>query len=122
MLHKKDYFDGSCYFGCIDTITQKRSGKGVYYYKVGDLYFGNWNDNVLVDGTYLFKNGQSFSGNVRGGKQGKGIYRYINGNVYKGEWKDDLKNGKGEMLYPSGARYEGDWVKGKKHGFGIYRY
>lgn len=70
----------------------------------------------------MFKNGESFEGTVKGGKQGMGIYRYSNGNIYNGNWKDDLKNGLGKMNYPNGACYEGEWMKGKKHGEGTYFY
>jgi hypothetical protein len=102
---RKEYFDGSVYYGCIDLSSKKRFGLGVYMYKSGDAYFGVWKDNTLSNGTYLFKNGESFEGTIKEGKQGLGIYRYNNGNVYNGMWKDDLKNGRGVMTYPNGAKY-----------------
>jgi hypothetical protein len=77
---------------------------GIYLYKA-DVYFGIWKDNSLANGSYLFKNGESFEGLVKSGKQGQGVYRYSNGNVYDGMWKDDLKNGRGIMAYPTGAKY-----------------
>ena len=55
----------------------------------------------------MFKNGESFEGVAKNGKQGYGIYHYANGNIYQGHWKDDLKNGIGTMIYPSGSKYEG---------------
>jgi hypothetical protein len=78
---KKEYFDGSSYYGELNA-NNKRDGSGIYVYNNGDIYFGSWKDNVLVDGNYLFRNGESFEGVVKGGKQGYGRYCYSNGNIY----------------------------------------
>lgn len=29
----------------------------MYLYPQGDIYFGNWKDNNLIDGIYIFNNG-----------------------------------------------------------------
>lgn len=34
-----------------------REGTGIYSYSHGDVYFGEWKDNALINGTYMFKNG-----------------------------------------------------------------
>ena len=56
-LTRKDYLDKSVYFGEIDSVTQKRSGLGVYLYSQGDIYFGDWEQNNLTSGNYIFRNG-----------------------------------------------------------------
>ncbi len=90
------------YFGEVDDSNLKRHGLGIYFYSFGDVYFGNWRENVLAEGIYIFKNGESFEGTVKNGKQGWGKYHYANGNLYEGEWKDDLKCGRGKMTYFNG--------------------
>lgn len=66
----KEYSDGSFYYGCIDTRKSKRSGPGIYLYKVGDIYFGNWIEHALPEGVFIFRNGESYIGPIRNGKQG----------------------------------------------------
>ena len=43
-------------------------GKGIYYYKSGSKYVGEYKNNK---------------------REGKGIYYYNDGNKYVGEWKND---------------------------------
>lgn len=119
---KKEYLDNSTYYGELEPVYHKRYGLGMYQNTNGDLYFGNWKDNVLVDGIYIFKNSDCYEGVVKNGKQGWGRYYYANGNVYEGDWKDDLKCGRGKMTYSNGDIYEGMWVNGKKNGEGVYYY
>lgn len=118
---KKEYLDGNAYYGCLNS-NGKRDGPGIYVYSSNDVYFGAWKDNLLVEGNYIFQNGESFEGVVKNGKQGFGRYCYANGNVYEGEWRDDVKHGGGRMKYPNGDLYDGMWSKGKKNGQGKYSY
>jgi hypothetical protein len=85
-------------------------------YLRSDLYFGDWKDNNLIDGIYIFKNSDCFEGVVKNGKQGWGRYYYADGKIYEGEWKDDLKYGRGKMSYANGDVYDGMWLNGKRHG------
>lgn len=59
-LDRKSYYDGNIYYGEIDKLTQKREGLGIYAYHFGDVYFGLWKDNLIVEGMYIFRNGDSF--------------------------------------------------------------
>lgn len=90
---RKEYYDKSLYLGEVDDSNQKRDGLGMYVYSQGDIYFGKWQQNTLLEGDYLFRNGESFSGTVNKGKQGYGIYQYANGNRYEGYWRNDIKEG-----------------------------
>ncbi len=40
------------------TLERLRSGKGIYTYPEGDIYFGNWQeDEFQGPGVYMHKNG-----------------------------------------------------------------
>src|SRR5205809_543791 len=83
-----------------------------------NIYMGDWKqDKFHGKGTYIFKNGDRYEGEVfNGTKFGKGLYYYGNGNRYDGEWADDRRNGKGTYIYHTiGEWYEGDWKDSKKH-------
>ena len=79
----------------------KREGKGIFYWNVGDRYKGQWKNDL---------------------KEGKGIYYYNNGDRYEGDWKNDLKEGKGIYYWKNGEIYEGDWKNNLKEGLGIHHY
>jgi hypothetical protein len=93
------YSDGK-YNGEIDE-NKLRSGRGIFYYSVGDVYFGDWrNDYFHGDGVYKFcKSEEIYDGELRKGmKEGIGTYFYEKSQAfYKGEWKNDLKHGKGKF-------------------------
>jgi hypothetical protein len=78
-----------------------RHGTGIYYYTNGDIYAGEWRDNVFQGrGRYIFAGGEYFEGDlVNGKKHGVGKYVYINGNTYDGDWAFDKKNGLGVYKY-----------------------
>lgn len=46
-----------------------RSGRGIFYYHVGDVYFGEWkNDNFHGNGVYTFAKSQEiYDGELRNG-------------------------------------------------------
>ena len=93
------YPDHSSYIGQIgpDKI---RTGKGIYTYSEGDVYFGTWKDDEFHgEGVYIHSNGEVYEGLVQQGlMEGRGIYHYSNSNAY----------------------YCGNWHRGEKHGEGIY--
>ena len=72
---QKSYTDGTQYQG-FHSPTQKRTGYGVYIYKTGDLYAGQWGDDKFNgEGMYLFKNGERYVGQLANGQR-EGIGRY----------------------------------------------
>ena len=93
-------FDNGTYKGDVD-FNGKMSGKGVYTYTNGNVYDGQWEDDM---------------------RNGKGEYRYKNGNRYVGDWKDNVKNGVGEFFYSSGEKYEGSFENSLRHGHGVFYY
>ena len=91
------YENGNYYKG--EERNGKREGKGIEYYKNGEIkYDGDWNDDM---------------------PEGKGKFIDENGNYYIGEFKKGLKHGKGIEYNKKGKIvYEGDFINGKKEGEG----
>ena len=52
----------------------KKQGHGVFYYSDGDIYDGEWNNDM---------------------KEGKGKLTYNNGTIFEGNWKADKREGEG---------------------------
>ncbi|MFO0000445.1 MAG: phosphatidylinositol-4-phosphate 5-kinase, partial [bacterium] len=94
-VQEKLFQDGSKYWG--ELIDGRRSNKGIYFYKNGDTYIGDWRDDKFHGhGYYIFAKGERYEGElVQGYKQGYGEYHYLNGNSYKGQWREDKKQGHG---------------------------
>lgn len=98
-MKTKVYVDRSKYKG--EFLNSKRHGTGIYYYTNGDIYGGQWKDDVFEGyGFYIFASGERYEGELKHGKKhGKGKYHYINGGVYEGSWAFDNKNGHGVYHY-----------------------
>lgn len=59
---QKTFPDNSKYEGEMH-VDGTRTGKGIMYFKNGDVYFGNWqNDLFNGQGTYIFNNGERYIG------------------------------------------------------------
>ena len=68
-----------------------RNGKGILYYK---------NGNIKYEGNYLNDK-----------KDGKGKYIFEDGNYYIGHWKNDLKNGTGSEYDKNGnIIFKGEYI------------
>lgn len=98
--NKVIYTNGEYYIGDIDMNTNKRSGKGMYYYDNGQImYKGNFLDNKRHGFGILFDQ----QGHMR----------------YKGSWKLNKGHGRGKIYYPEKKiLYDGELCSGQKHGFG----
>lgn len=68
-------------------LNGKEHGHGIYKYDNGDIYEGEWKDNM---------------------RNGHGIYVFTEGDIYEGEYKDDKISGYGILKYASGDVYEGE--------------
>ena len=103
-------------------------GKGIFYWKNGDVYEGEWkNGQKDGKGIYYFNNnpwkGDRYEGEWKNDKQeGKGIYYYNNGSRYEGDFKNNKKEGKGIFYWEDGEIYEGDWKNDEREGKGIKYY
>ena len=137
---KKEYSDG-VYSGYM--VNGKRHGKGTFILNNGDVYEGDFSEDLFhghgkytkIDGS--FYEGEFFNGNMHGkgkityadqcvyegdfydGKHhGQGKFIHYNGGFYEGEYCFGKWNGKGRMSYPDGKIYEGDFCDGKIQGYG----
>lgn len=79
------------------TVQGMRNGEGTQYYGNGEVYTGEFSNNV---------------------RQGQGRLVYSNGDVYEGSWEGDHRNGSGCCTYASGAIFYGTFLKDKREGMG----
>jgi hypothetical protein len=98
----------------------EKHGTGKMEYKNGDVYEGQWADDLRQGkGKITFLNKSSYDGNWSKGQiNGRGVYTYFNGNVYTGLFENGVPMGHGKMTYLNGDVYEGHWKKGQRHGEG----
>jgi hypothetical protein len=75
-----------------------KTGYGVYLYPEGEVYKGQWSNNL---------------------KTGYGVMTYYGGSYYKGNWKDGSKNGNGTYKNSKGIEFSGNWVDDKLNGKGL---
>ncbi len=92
--HKRiEVFDNSFYVG--SNINNCITGKGIVYFKNGDVSKGNFLNSALHGyAKHFYSNGDCYEGEFKNGKKdGKGKYSYVNGNVRIGNWKDNVFEG-----------------------------
>jgi hypothetical protein len=48
-------------------LNGKRTGKGKMVFSNGDIYYGNWKQDLMFDddGLYIFKNGIEYRGSIK---------------------------------------------------------
>ena len=74
-----------------------RHGKGILYYKNGDIKY----DGYFVKDKY----------------EGTGKFFWKDGNFYDGQWLNGHKHGKGILFDKNGEiEYEGNFVNGQRNG------
>ena len=90
-------------------------------FKNGNIYFGNWNENLKMEGPgkYYLKDDRVLAEGFW--RNGDLIYSRVflpNGDIYEGEMKNSTFNGKGKLIYANNDLYEGDFINGEKNGNG----
>lgn len=78
-----------------------RDGEGIYHFKGGARYDGEWQ---------------------KGLKHGRGKFTYPDGSTYCGHWKKNMKHGFGKYTYENGDYFEGNWRKDVRYGVGSYKF
>ena len=115
------YENGDFYIGQI--LNGLRHGKGILYYKNGDIKYDGYfvKDKYEGTGKFFWKDGNFYDGQwLNGHKHGKGIEYYKNGKIkYDGDFVNDRAEGNGEYIWEDGNSYIGQWLNGLKHGKGI---
>jgi hypothetical protein len=113
----------SAFFNAYGKIFQCH-GLGIMKYKNGNLYNGEWEDDlrhgdgkmtfILIDNTTNEYDGKWKKDKING----LGTMEYGNGNVYKGEWKNNKMHGLGTMNLENGDVYTGNWINDIRQGEG----
>jgi hypothetical protein len=113
-----DKDDESISYGKI--INGDLNGKGIILYSHGDIYEGEFKDDILNGiGKITFKSGCIIEGELKDNiLNGKGKIIYQDGDIYEGEFKNDSLNGIGKITYKNGTVYEGEFKNNKLNGIG----
>lgn len=107
--------------GCYHADNHCMDGRGTYVFPNGDRYSGDWRDGKQHGfGLYVIESGDIYEGEWSYGlKQGRGREVYANDSFFEGEFADNSKNGFGTFYYNTGIRYEGGWRNGLRHGAAV---
>jgi hypothetical protein len=92
-----------------------RTGKGKLTLFNGDIFEGNWKDDILEEGTFTTLTGNVYSGsfNKNGEKHGNGnFFNKVTGDRYEGAFENDMKHGTGKLYRSNGDCILGKWVHG----------
>lgn len=91
--------DSSCYLG--QHVLRKRTGLGICKYPNGDLFQGNWKEDV---------------------KHGLGCYLFAcSDNRFEGEFCCDRIQGRGRLLWSDGSLHVGEFVDHRPHGLALFQ-
>ena len=118
-------FDDGKYFGEGDDDDNdndgKRSGEGVMEYYDGNVYIGNWKDDMRSGmGILKYKKPENqVNDGIDLDDDDYEITR-TSPNIYIGEFENDMMNGFGKLKYNNEFTYVGYWKDGKRHGTGLY--
>ncbi len=112
----------------------RKSGRGFYYFNNGDLYDGDWDDNLKSGkGSLICKKGDSCKGDWLQDDFVAGVYTDANGSKYKnldhpdkpqnnGVFQKGRLYGYGRIDFQNGGTYEGMFKDGKRSGWGKMNY
>lgn len=86
--------------------------KGFYTWTTGETYDGEWNcaGSKHGKGIYKFKSGIVYEGEFFNDVMTKGKMTYPSGNVYEGELLEGKRHGTGKYTLTDGTVYEGTFV------------
>ncbi|XP_015440645.1 radial spoke head 10 homolog B isoform X1 [Pteropus alecto] len=114
-----------------DWVYNIKKGWGIRCYKSGNIYEGQWEDNMRHGEGRMrwLTTNEEYTGRwERGIQNGFGTHtwflkripnsQYPLRNEYIGSFVNGYRHGRGKFYYASGAMYEGEWVSNRKHGVG----
>lgn len=105
------FSNGNVYEGSLNKRAQFE-GYGIYKWKNGCKYIGNWKDGKKWDmGTSIFSTGIIYIGKYEDKRNGEGKLYWPNGDIFEGTWKNSKRCGKGVFTeYATGKKYEQIWI------------
>ena len=103
-------------------VNGKKSGVGTYKWKNGNIYEGEFYQDLMHGTGKLTIAGEgTYEGQfVKGKRTGKGTFLFVNGDIYTGEWTNDKMEGDGKYTFANGDYYEGQFSNNKFNGQGTY--
>jgi len=114
---------GNTYIGQLNENIQ-RHGRGVFIFKEGTGYAGEWKNNKKQGFGISFgaKINKIYEGQFVDNKMhGKGTYYYTNGDIVESEYVNGVREGPGTYFWKFGASWEGAFKNNLMHGTGKYK-
>ena len=93
----------------------QKHGKGKLTLYNGDIYEGQWVNDIITNGTFKTLTGNIYAGsfNNNGEKHGDGNYfNKVTGDRFEGNFENDLKHGTGKCFRANGDVVMGKYVHG----------
>ena len=82
----------------------------------GECWEGDFENDKLKEALIHYANGDVFLGNYNkktDKREGDGTYLFSNGDMYTGEWRNNLKDGLGIEYYADGSEKTCEFAKDK---------
>jgi hypothetical protein len=125
IYYTKTYFDNNDVFNSFSDLTKTKNYGIYYYYKIGCVYEGYWENNTKTDiGIEKRWDGTKYEGEyVDGKKNGIGVYTWKDNSIYFGEWVNNNINGYGVFKNCDKSKYQGEFLLNKRNGYGeLFKY
>lgn len=120
IYYTKTFFDNNDILKLYSDVTMSKNYGIYYYYKIGCVYEGYWENNTKTDiGIEKRWDGTKYEGQyVNGKKNGIGIYTWKDNSIYFGEWLNNNINGYGVFKNCDKSKYQGEFILNKRNGYG----
>ena len=120
IYYTKTYFDNNDVLNSYNDLTKLKNYGIYYYYKIGCVYEGYWENNTKTDiGIEKRWDGTQYEGQYENGKKnGIGVYTWKDNSIYFGEWSNNNINGYGVFKNADKSKYQGEFLLNKRNGYG----
>ena len=116
----KTYFENNDTLKLYNDVTQSKNYGIYFYYKIGCIYEGFWENNMKTDiGIEKRWDKTKYEGEYKNGKKnGIGIYIWEDNSIYYGEWVNNNISGFGVFKNNYKSKYQGEFILNKRNGYG----